>query len=394
MVQRRPPKGPAPKGKKIQWVARWRDLARAEQSETFTTEAAAKRYENKMKEQVASGTYVDPKKQEVLVGTLAQDWVDMTTHEGTKSTRRHLLNNLGNLEKMPSGSVRKSHVVAWVKTLQRGRPWANGKPLADSTIRVRLGQLQTLLQIAVDDEILPKNHATAVKRSLPAKLRPITERQVPTVNEINALIDVARIGGRVKGTTDKMHYLPPSEWLAQCVTIASETGLRIGEIAGLNGGDLDVQRGTLHVQRQCPSRVGEDGPLKTESSDRFVPIPPALMRDLRRWIRGDDDRIVAGPTGRGVSSPMISSAVAKLRKIAGVGDQISMHGMRHFYATSLLTAGESLQTVAALLGHDQISTTDRIYNHFLPGHLTAAQRSVQALAGSLRDGRGELRSVS
>ncbi|MGP9725440.1 tyrosine-type recombinase/integrase [Corynebacterium sp. AOP40-9SA-29] len=394
MVQRRPPKGPAPKGKKIQWVARWRDETRAEQSETFTTEAAAKRYENKMKEQVSSGTYVDPKKQEVLVGTLAQEWVDMTTHAGTRDNRRHLLNNLGKLENMPSGAVRKSHVVAWVKTLQDGRPWYNGKPLADSTIRVRLGQLQTLLQIAVDDEILPKNHATAVKKSLPAKLRPVTERQVPSVDEINSLIDTARKGGRVAGTTDKMHYLPPSEWLAQCIIIASETGLRVGEIAGLNGSDLDIENGTLHVQRQCPNRVGEDGPLKTESSDRYVPVSPALMRDLKRWIRGDDDRIVAGATGRGVSSPMVSSAVAKVRKIAGVSEQISMHGMRHFYATSLLAAGESLQTVAALLGHDQLSTTDRIYNHFLPGHLTAAQRSVHALAGSLRDGRGELRSVS
>ncbi len=70
-----------------------------------------------------------------------------------------------------------------------------------------------------------------------------------------------------------------------------------------------------------------------------------------------------------------------------------MHGMRHFYATSLLSGGESLQTVAALLGHDQISTTDRIYCHFLPSHLQASRSAVQALAGYLRDGRGGLRSV-
>ncbi len=71
-----------------------------------------------------------------------------------------------------------------------------------------------------------------------------------------------------------------------------------------------------------------------------------------------------------------------------------MHRMRHFYATSLIAAGESLQTVAALLGHDQISTTDRTYAHFLPSHLQASRSAVGALAVSLRDGRGELRSVS
>ena len=394
MVQRRPRTGKPKNGQPVQWIARWRDLAKEEQSETFATKKEAKTYEDKMKADVASGAYVDPKKQEVLVRTLAQEWVDMTTHEGTKHTRQHLLDNLGKLGKMPAGAVRKSHVVAWVRTLQTGRPWAGGKPLADSTIRVRLGQLQTLLQIAVDDEILPKNHVSAARRTLPQKLKPVTEKQVPSIDQINLLIDTARAGGRVEGTTGKAHYLPPSEWLAQCIIIASETGLRIGEVAGLNGGDLDVEQGTLWVQRQCPQRVGVDGPLKTEASDRLVPVSSALLRDLKRWRRGDDDRLVAGATGRGVSSPMISSAMSKLRRIAGIDEEISMHGMRHFYATSLIASGEPLQTVAALLGHDQISTTDRIYSHFLPSHLQSSRSAVQALAGYLRDGRGELRSVS
>ncbi|MGN0096434.1 MAG: tyrosine-type recombinase/integrase [Corynebacterium sp.] len=394
MVQRRPRTGKPKNGKAVQWVARWRDAAKEEQSETFSTEKAAKRFENKMKADVAAGIYVDPKKQEVLVRVLAQEWVEMTTHPGTKGTRKNLLDNLGKLGKMPAGSVRKSHVLAWVKTLQTGRPWADNKPLSDTTVRVRLAQLQTLLQIAVDDEILPKNHVTAARKNLPQKLKPVTEKQVPSIDEINLLIETARTGGRVDGTTAKTHYLPPSDWLAQCIIISSETGLRIGEVAGLNGGDLDINDGTLWVQRQCPNRVGVDGPLKTESSDRYVPVSPALLRDLRRWRRGNDDRLVAGATGRGVSSPMISSAMAKLRRIAGVDDAISMHGMRHFYATSLLAGGESLQTVSALLGHDQISTTDRVYAHFLPSHLQASRAAVKSLAGSLRDGRGELRSVS
>ena len=57
--------------------------------------------------------------------------------------------------------------------------------------------------------------------------------------------------------------------------------------------------------------------------------------------------------------------------MAGVSEKITFHGCRHFDATSLLQGGELLHTVAALLGHDEISTTDRVYAHFQPGRFDA-----------------------
>lgn len=312
---------------------------------------------------------------------------------GTKATRRNLVENLGDLADVPLGALRPSHITTWVGLLRAGRPWADGRPLSDFTIRVRLGQLQSVMQIAVDNNMLAKNPVRIARRGLSSQLHQVDEREVPTVGQINRLIEVARAGGRVPDRDGHGSTLPASEWLAQCLIISSETGLRAGEVAGLLGEDLELDGLLVHVQRQCPARVDELTGLKTAASDRWVPISAALGRDLRRWMRGPDDRLVAGPKGRGVSSPMISSTVAKCRKVAGVPESISAHGMRHFFATSLLAGGEPLQTVSALLGHDSISTTGAIYSHFLTDHLEASRSAVRSLAGSLRDGRGELRVV-
>jgi|GEM_PF-818152 len=397
-VQRRPKQGKDSQGN-VKWVVRYRDRAGKEHSKTFSSAEykkaaeAAKSFDATMRDQLRRGTWIDPDDGKKTVREVTESWVETAVKAGTKDTRRHLLANLGDLADIALGALRPSHVTAWVGVLRTGRPWAKGRPLSDSTIRVRLGQLQAVMQIAVDDDMLAKNPVRVARRGLGSRLHQVDEREVPTVDQINRLIEVARAGGRVPGVEGHGSTLAPSEWLAQCLIISSETGLRIGEVAGLIGEDVDLDDKLLHVQRQCPARVDELTGLKSSASDRFVPISSALVRDLRRWMRGREDRVVAGPTGRGVSSPMISSTVAKCRKIAGVPEAISAHGTRHFFATSLLAAGEPLQTVSSLLGHDSISTTGAVYSHFLPDHLEASRAAVKFLAGSLRDGRGELRVV-
>jgi integrase len=397
-VQRRPKQGKDSQGN-VKWVVRYRDRAGKEHSKTFSSAdykkpaEAAKSFDATMRDQLRRGTWIDPDDGKKTVREVTEVWVETAVKAGTKDTRRHLLANLGDLADITLGALRPSHVTTWVSVLRTGRPWAKGRPLSDATIRVRLGQLQSVMQIAVDDDMLAKNPVRVARRGLGSQLRSVDEREVPSVEQINRLIETARTGGRVPGVEGHGSTLAPAEWLAQVLIISSETGLRIGEVAGLIGDDVDLDAGLLHVQRQCPYRVDELTGLKSEASDRFVPISAALVRDLRRWMRGPEDRVVAGPKGHGVSSPTITTAVAKCRKIAGVPDTISAHGTRHFFATSLLAAGEPLQTVSSLLGHDSISTTGAVYSHFLPDHLEASRAAVKSLAGSLRDGRGELRVV-
>ena len=81
------------------------------------------------------------------------------------------------------------------------------------------------------------------------------------------------------------------------------------------------------------------GKLKTESSERDVPISRALAQDLDAVLRGPNDAAIPGPAGRGTSSGSISAFFPDVRRMAGVSEKITFHGCRHFYATSLLEGG-------------------------------------------------------
>ncbi|MDN5587406.1 MAG: site-specific integrase [Brevibacterium sp.] len=396
MVQRRPRTGKPKNGKPVAWVARWYGPDGETKSLSFHSRKDAKLHEDKMKADVAKGVYVNPQDLETTIKELAEQWMEQAVARGTRSNRKSLIDNLGALANVPIGGLRKSHVTSWIATLRRGRPWADNQPYADSTISLRVGQLSTVVQQAVDDDLIVKNPVKLARKGMANKLKSVQERQVPTPVQINMLIDAARRGGVATYTVngvEKEDRLPPSEWLARCIILASETGLRIGEVAGLEGHDIDFDRMRIHVARQCPHKVGVDGPLKNASSDRYVPISRELARDLKRWMREPQDRVIAGARGDGVSSPVISASMTAARRVAGIEAPISMHGMRHAYATALLGGGQPLHAVSALLGHDEIATTDRIYSHFLPGHLEGSRAAIGALAGSLRDGRGGLRVV-
>lgn len=401
-VQRRPPRGTKlKKGQRPKWVVRYRPYPGAkEKSVTFSyakydaPEEAANTYYAQVVTDLNKGTWIDPKDQKITVGELVREWQDSADRPGTHRQRKMLVDNLGALDNIPIASVRASHIKTWMSTLRRGRPWANGATLAESTIDNKFGQLRSIFANAVDDGLLavnPMKHST-VKRAKPKGMKAVLEAEVPSIADIQALISHAESGGEYEWDSDRVR-VPRAPWLALCIKVAAESGLRPGEVAGLLGRDVDVEGRMLRVRQQCSSKLMVHGKLKTDSSERDVPISAALAQDLADVLRGPDDAAIPGPAGRGTSSGSISAFFPDVRRMAGVSEKITFHGCRHFYATSLLECGESLHTVAALLGHDEISTTDRVYAHFQPDRLAASRISIGFIAGSLRDDVPNLRVV-
>lgn len=162
-------------------------------------------------------------------------------------------------------------------------------------------------------------------------------------------------------------------------------GLRIGEAVNVEVGDL---RGgeRVHVR-------GAKG-----NKDRYVPLPPAMLAELRtfwrthrhpRWVfpgvgRGWRDGAdgtsparlaqAAEPMGVGSIQHCMRLAVAQ----AGLPKATCVHTLRHSYATHLLEAGVSIKLISAFLGHASIETTS-IYTHLTAVNEAAARAAVARL---------------
>lgn len=148
------------------------------------------------------------------------------------------------------------------------------------------------------------------------------------------------------------------------------TGARLNEATHLRVGDIDGKRMTVHI------RCGKGG------KPRMVPMSPAL-RDLLRayWIEEHPrDFLFPGEhPDRPLHESSVQHACTKARVSARIDKPMSVHTLRHSYATHLLELGVDLRTIQKLLGHSSLSTT-AIYVHVTGRLLDAANKAVDLLA--------------
>lgn len=149
---------------------------------------------------------------------------------------------------------------------------------------------------------------------------------------------------RLLGLVDQLKY-------RVILTVVYGAGLRIGEACRLRVEDIDSKRRLIHVRR------GKRG------KDRFVMLSQRLLEVLREYWRLAQP---AGPflfPGAKPNSPMSKAAVRLALKFAvaraGIRKQITLHLLRHSFATHLLETGTDIRVIQMLLGHSSIRTTAR-----------------------------------
>jgi len=158
-------------------------------------------------------------------------------------------------------------------------------------------------------------------------------------------------------------------------------GLRLQEALHLEVSDIDSQRMLIHVHRGKGAK------------DRYVPLPQRTLESLRRhWVTHRHSRLLfpaLGRSGQGASTaqnPMAKSSVqgafrgAKLEACIRK-KEVSVHTLRHSYATHLLEAGVNLRAIQRYLGHSSIQTT-MVYLHLTQkGHEDASQLIEKVMEG-------------
>jgi integrase/recombinase XerD len=153
------------------------------------------------------------------------------------------------------------------------------------------------------------------------------------------------------------------------VRTAYACGLRIGEVVRLRVADIDSSRGVVLI---CQGKG---------QKDRLVPLSPALLAELRaywRRYRPVDWLFPGQKRGQHLHVGALRRTFARLVRPLGLRKAVSMHTLRHSYATHLLEAGVDVVALQRLLGHCHLSTTAR-YLHVSTQHLQRMSSPLDAL---------------
>lgn len=252
------------------------------------------------------------------------------------------------------------------------------KKAAPRTINTRLGTLMRMLGVALEWDILH-----AVPKVTFLKIQHDTPRFLSEPEAV-ALLEAAQgcnAAGEWRGDWHSM------------VLIGLRTGLRVGELRGLQWGDIDLARGALYVQRTDPGIRGMEATSTKGNRGRIVPLARDALTVLRlmldeqkdrlgeKWSpsrlvwpapekwRHERDREHARSESNCVGAMQRMTARAKLK-------DVGWHTLRHTFASWLVMRGVPLRAVQELLGHASIKMTER-YSHLAPGF--AHQAAIASL---------------
>ncbi len=140
------------------------------------------------------------------------------------------------------------------------------------------------------------------------------------------------------------------------LSIAYGAGLRASEVVHLKVSDIDSQRMVLRV---------EQGKGK---KDRYAMLSPTLLELLRAWYRHAHSQRMILPggwlfPGQNPVNPMSTRHLNRIFHIAleasGIDKPVSLHSLRHAFATHLLEQNEDIRVIQVLLGHKKLDTTAR-----------------------------------
>ena len=315
------------------WVVRWRDEAKAQHKRTFRRKLDADRFRAHLEHQLHTGTYVDPAAGRVPFRQYAEEWRAMQPGRTATARRRrmsletHVYPVIGH---RPIAAVRPSEVQALIAGMST--------TLAPGSVRTVYATLRAVFRAAARDQVIARNPCEAAK--LPAAT---VEQVVPlTVDQVEAI--AAAMPARLQAL----------------VIVAAGTGLRRGELLGIQLGDVDFLRRQVRVERQRHGKTLLVGPPKNQAAHRTVPVGETVLTALSEHVR-------LYPPGTGFVFP-ISSETRLYRTwqaaaaAAGV-PTATLHDLRHFYASALIRAGLSVKVVSDRLGHSNAAMTLNVYSH-------------------------------
>ena len=184
--------------------------------------------------------------------------------------------------------------------------------------------------------------------------------EVLTITQVHRILDAVRV-----------------ERIAVYFWTVYSMGLRLDEARHLQVGDIDAERGLVHIHHGKGAK------------DRYVPLPSSTLHWLRKhWVSHRHPRLLFPAEGRNhkqsrtSKTPIQTSTVQQAMKAIvdkqRFGKKVSIHTLRHSYATHLLEAGVSLRVIQQYLVHSNLQTT-MVYLHLTEIAETKAREAIEKL---------------
>ena len=351
-------------GKRVVYRVKWRENGRQTSYTALTPREA-----NRVKALVeAHGTFTDEMARPD-VPTVAQ-WCDRYLEQATRPSADTVEGYRRMLARHVTPALGELAITA--VTPEVARHWVNGLRMADKTRHNVVSLFSGVLRTAVEDGYLTRNPLSSIR--LP-RTDPPTDFRLLTPDQLRVLVSEI-----------------PEKYRPLVVTLAG-TGMRWGEAAALNVGDVDLAAGVARVTKAVKHRARQDdapGLPKTRRSVRQVALPPQVAAVLGPLtLRPADAPLFTNSVGKRVRRSTFhgsvwSPALDRAQDPARHGDlalphRPRIHDLRAFATTWMIDHGIQIDLVADQLGHQSISTTFNVYRRINP----EAARRVAAAMGEV-----------
>ena len=318
------------------WYVEWWEGGRGSKrhSKKFDTKSAAVAFDAKIKlEKAKKGSespIVSPLK--MMIGDLADEFLDWVETYLSKNTLAFYQDRLKAVFKV----IRRETLITKLKPQIRLYVSERRGAVDNGTVNKELKTLKRLMSFAVEQGYLEYNPLTGLKYLPENKAEKIKKRRIYEKEQVRKFLEHT-----------------PHERRAMFLLFFG-MGLRKSEVYNLKWEDINFESRRLYV-------VGKGGKLRT------LFIPPKILQALRHHPKKAGSEYVF-PGRDGGPTKSLTNSARKIMKEAGL-PRISLHEMRHSFASNMLMEGVDMKSVQETLGHSQISITFDTYSHLTIAHL-------------------------
>ena len=277
---------------------------------------------------------------------------------------QHILPELGDTQIDDLG---RRQISEFLTAHQADGNLRGGEALSATSTNLMLTVLNAAFTYACDMELLPANPCDRIRRvpGSPSWVEAFTREEQRRLEEAIAVSEDRRLFG---------------------IRLCLYTGLRIGELLGLEWQDVDMEKGILHIQKTVYREKNAEGEWqlfvdrpKTAASERMVPLPGYLAEDLRIYRRGARSGfVIENKKAERMSIRSYQYLFERLTGKAGVR-KLNFHALRHTFATRALESGMDIKTLSELMGHKNATITLNRYAHSMMDTKIAAMNKLEKL---------------